>query len=80
MSTSERDDPTWQEAWSWVMREHEQPQAGDVQAGLAQWLQADPAHRKAHAQASRLWLLTGLVPPRHGDADEQPAGGDTPAA
>ncbi len=51
----------------WVLRLHE----SELETGapvappaeLAAWLQADPAHRAAFDEASRVWLLTGMVPP-----------------
>lgn len=76
MRTNERDDPTWQAAWFWVMLEHEQPLSDTQRDELARWLQADPSHRKVYEEASRLWLLSGLVPPRHeGAADPAPEAG-----
>lgn len=64
MSMQRRDDPIWQTAWQWVLREHEeQPLPPQAQAELREWLGADPAHRQCHEQAAHLWLLTGLVPP-----------------
>lgn len=57
-------DPVWEAAWAWVMRQHERESFdASAQAELARWLQAHPSHRQAYDQASRLWLLTGLVPP-----------------
>ena len=59
-------DPLWDEAWAWLMRQHEQgAHDGDTAAGLARWLAASPDHRKVSEQASRLWLLSGFVPPVH---------------
>jgi len=77
MSTTERDDPTWQTAWAWVSREHEQTLAPQARAEMIAWLQADPLHRKAYDDAARLWLLVGLVPPVNDlpggeDADSSP--------
>jgi ferric-dicitrate binding protein FerR (iron transport regulator) len=67
----DREDPAqelaMQAAWDWVMKAHEQPLDDADLAALARWLEADPRHRTAHAQASRLWLLGGLVPPAHDD-------------
>src|SRR6186713_676297 len=60
----DRDDPAqelaMQAAWDWVMKAHEQPLSDAEHEALARWLDADPRHRSAHAQASRLWLLSGL--------------------
>jgi transmembrane sensor len=57
-------DPVWEIAWAWVQRQHEAMQTdGDVTAELARWLAEDPTHRKAYDKASRLWLLSGLLPP-----------------
>lgn len=57
-------DPVWDKAWAWVQRQHEARQTdGDVHAELAHWLSEAPAHRKAYEKASRLWLLSGLLPP-----------------
>jgi transmembrane sensor len=67
MTSSEHTDPTWQVAWSWVQREHEQPLDASALAERALWLKSDPAHRQAYDEASRLWLLAGLVPPTGDD-------------
>lgn len=63
MSVPSRDDPVWQTALGWVMRAHEQPLDEATSAELRAWLDADPAHREAHRQASYLWQITGCVPP-----------------
>ncbi|WP_447777031.1 FecR/PupR family sigma factor regulator [Variovorax boronicumulans] len=70
MSSSPNDtqsDPTWQTAWAWVRRQHAGEGALDAAASaeLAQWLAADPMHRQTYAEAARLWLLVGQVPPAH---------------
>jgi ferric-dicitrate binding protein FerR (iron transport regulator) len=62
MHNSDRDDPMWQTAWSWVIREHEQPLNESQQTELVQWLKANPAHFQTYEEASRIWLLSGLVP------------------
>lgn len=59
-----KQDPTWDAAWSWVLRQHERENFdANAQAELAQWLAADAAHRQAYDKAGRLWLMVGLVPP-----------------
>ncbi|UXY15526.1 DUF4880 domain-containing protein [Chitiniphilus purpureus] len=59
-------DQAWDDAWNWVMRQHEgEGRSEAAQAAFAQWLDADPGHRKAYADAVRLWSLSGLVPPAH---------------
>jgi ferric-dicitrate binding protein FerR (iron transport regulator) len=63
MSNPDSEDPAWQTAWRWVVREHEGPLAPDEHAELVSWLQADPSHHKSYEEASRIWLLSGLVPP-----------------
>ncbi len=66
--TNPRDnDPVWQAALDWVLRAHAQPLDATTASSLSAWLERDPAHRKAYEEASRVWLLTGLVPP----AEEQ---------
>ncbi|WKB55462.1 FecR/PupR family sigma factor regulator [Eleftheria terrae] len=77
MSTEEQDDPRWDAAWSWVMREHEHALGDAERAELQAWLQADPANRKTYDAAARLWLLSGLVPLAHAEA-APPAGDDEP--
>ncbi|MEW5824744.1 MAG: FecR/PupR family sigma factor regulator [Pseudomonadota bacterium] len=59
-----KQDPVWDVAWSWVLRQHEGEGfgAGD-EAELAHWLAADPTHRDTYEKACRLWLMAGLVPP-----------------
>jgi transmembrane sensor len=66
-SNDTQSDPTWQTAWAWVRRQHAGEGALDAAASaeLAQWLAADSAHRQTYAEAARLWLLVGLVPPAH---------------
>jgi transmembrane sensor len=68
----DRDDPVWQAAWSWVMREHEQALTEAQRAELMRWLDGDERHRAAYQKASRVWLLSGLVPPVHGDGGSMP--------
>ncbi|MCK6392701.1 FecR/PupR family sigma factor regulator [Diaphorobacter sp. HDW4A] len=59
-----KQDPVWDFAWSWVMRQHEhQGLDAAAEVELAHWLAADPAHRQAYDKAGRLWLMAGLVPP-----------------
>lgn len=80
MSNTERNDPIWQTAWGWVTREHEQPLNSGARSELLQWLQSDPAHRTAYEEASRLWLLVGLVPPANDlsqDVSPDESGSDT---
>jgi|EP01034_Spumella_vulgaris_P035900 transmembrane sensor len=60
-------DQHWQTAMDWVLRQHEASlAAAPPPAGLKEWLAADPAHRAAFEEASRVWLVTGLVPPAAG--------------
>lgn len=66
-------DKHWQTAMDWLLRQHESDLAAGQEgtpaaqpAGLAEWLAADPAHRAAFAEASRVWLLSGMVPPSAG--------------
>jgi ferric-dicitrate binding protein FerR (iron transport regulator) len=61
MKLTERDDPVWQAAWSWVQREHEKAMDAFARVQLDDWLQADAAHRRAYEEACSLWLLAGLV-------------------
>ena len=57
-------DPVWDIAWSWVLRQHERESFdANAEAELAQWLAADAAHRQAYDKAGRLWSMAGLVPP-----------------
>jgi len=57
-------DATWQAAWAWVQRQHETPDLPATdQAALVAWLNAAPAHWAAYERASKVWLMTGLVPP-----------------
>lgn len=46
-----------QAALAWLSLLHDQPSSGD-QATFSQWLQADPAHVEAYAQAQVLWELS----------------------
>ncbi|MHC8404100.1 FecR family protein [Pseudomonas sp. TMB3-21] len=46
-----------QTAFAWLGLLHDQPSSGD-QATFSHWLQADPAHAEAYAQAQVVWELT----------------------
>jgi transmembrane sensor len=46
-----------QAALAWLSLLHDQPSSGD-QATFSQWLQADPAHAEAYAQAQVMWELS----------------------
>ncbi|KAF0862991.1 FecR family protein [Pseudomonas sp. LD120] len=46
-----------QAALAWLSLLHDQPSSGD-QATFSQWLQADPAHVQAYAQAQVVWELS----------------------
>lgn len=62
-------DLTWDIAWTWVQKQHDPEQFTEAsRAELMRWLAQDVSHRQAYDRASRLWLLTGLVPPS-GDFD-----------
>ncbi|WLW59493.1 DUF4880 domain-containing protein [Achromobacter aegrifaciens] len=59
-----KQDPVWDAAWSWVLRQHEHDSFdANAEAELVQWLAVDAAHRQAYDNAGRLWLMVGLVPP-----------------
>lgn len=62
MSHSDRDDPVWSAAWSWVIREHEQPLDEVARSELVAWLKANPLHLASYEEASRIWLAAALVP------------------
>jgi ferric-dicitrate binding protein FerR (iron transport regulator) len=63
-NSNPRNDPVWDAAWAWVQRQHEDPHLDEpAKAELVRWLAADPRHRAIYEEASRLWLLAGLVPP-----------------
>lgn len=55
-------DQVWHTAVEWVIREHESLSPAEREE-LIGWLNMNPTHKKAYDEASRLWLLTGLVPP-----------------
>lgn len=64
------DDPVWDRAWSWLMRQHERATFdAAAREDLTRWLASSPEHRRVYTQASRLWLLSGLVPPAN-DIDQ----------
>ena len=62
MSPSDQNDPLWNAAWDWVIREHDQPLDEAVRAELVTWLKADAAHLKYYEEAQRIWLAAALVP------------------
>jgi ferric-dicitrate binding protein FerR (iron transport regulator) len=59
---SQGDDIVWRTAVEWVMRKHESPLNVVAEKELTDWLAKDCSHRAAYEEATRLWLLTGLVP------------------
>lgn len=59
---SARDDSVWNTAWSWVVREHEQPLDDAARTELVAWLKANPNHLASYEEASRIWLASALVP------------------
>jgi transmembrane sensor len=62
-SNDRSNDRAWQQALDWVLRAQERPLDAAAGAALAAWLAEHPSHRAAYDEASRVWLLTGLVPP-----------------
>lgn len=62
MSHADRNDPVWNTAWEWVIREHEQPLDDAARAELVAWLKSDPTHLARYEEASRIWLAAALVP------------------
>ena len=73
MNQADTDDPIWNTAWSWVVREHESPLDATARAELVQWLKADARHLASYEEASRIWLAAALIPP----ADGGPVNGDS---
>ncbi|TWD49263.1 FecR family protein [Pseudomonas sp. SJZ131] len=60
MNHAQRVTPTpdqQQAAFAWLSLLHDQPSAGD-QLTFSHWLQADPAHAEAYAQAQVIWELS----------------------
>ncbi len=60
MNQPERVTPTpaqEQAAYAWLSLLHDQPSSGD-QLAFSHWLQADPAHAEAYAQAQVVWELS----------------------
>ena len=47
-------------ALAWLSVLHDQPGSGD-QATFSRWLQADPAHAEAYAQAQVVWELSEVA-------------------
>ncbi len=58
--SSQGEDPIWDMAVEWVMREHNQLGEAELEA-LTAWLEADPAHLAAYEEASYLWKLCGIA-------------------
>jgi ferric-dicitrate binding protein FerR (iron transport regulator) len=56
------EDQVWRTAVEWVIRSHGTLGPADLKE-LSKWLKAHPFHQEAYEEATRLWLLTGLVPP-----------------
>ena len=55
-------------ALAWLSVLHDQPDSGD-QATFSRWLQADPAHAEAYAQAQVVWELTEVAGRQLADED-----------
>jgi len=66
-----RADPVWDAAWEWVLREHENRLDSVSRAELIRWLEADPRHRSAHAEACEIWLACALLPPVQSGPDDR---------
>lgn len=64
-------------AWDWVLKQHEQHETGidnpAFNVALQNWLEEDPAHRKAYDEALRIWAISGLVPPEDNRASDVPS-------
>jgi ferric-dicitrate binding protein FerR (iron transport regulator) len=73
MASGDAPESIEQAAIGWVMALHDAPDDAQVRESLAAWLAADPAHRAAYAEARRVWLLTGLLPPTTTEAEAAPA-------
>ena len=78
MAGGDTPDSIDQAAIGWVMTLHDAPGDARLRESLAVWLAADPAHRTAYAQARRVWLLTGLLPPATDEPNAAPAGSCEP--
>jgi ferric-dicitrate binding protein FerR (iron transport regulator) len=62
MGRADRNDPRWNVAWDWVIRQHEQqPLTESAHAELTQWLKADPANFEHYQQAHRIWQAAALA-------------------
>ena len=57
-----------QAALAWLSLLHDQPSSGD-QATFSHWLQADPAHAEAYAQAQVIWELSEVPARTRADED-----------
>lgn len=67
MANNEDFDIAWEQAVSWIMRQHES-QLDEVDLKIMKtWLQEDPLHQKVYGKARALWVATGLIP----SVDEQ---------
>ena len=58
-----RQQAAWQDAMTWVMRQHEQALAEADLVRLDEWLAASALNRQAYEQARQVWQLTGAQPP-----------------
>ncbi len=69
MTNAQHEARIWHAAVEWVIREHGTLDAEDRKE-LIDWLKKDPAHRAAYEEASRIWLITGLIPSSSTSSDE----------
>ena len=61
MDRIQADDPTWQNAWRWVTREHDAELGPAERAERAAWLLAEVSHRQAYEEAQRIHSMAGLM-------------------
>ncbi|MBH1968164.1 MAG: FecR family protein [Pseudomonadales bacterium] len=77
MNLKERVTPTpaqEQAAFAWLSLLHDQPSSGD-QVTFSHWLQADPAHAEAYAQAQVVWEMSEAPARTLADEDALPLQG-----
>lgn len=54
-------DPVWDTAWDWVIRQHGEALTPSCHAELAIWLATDCRHQQAYDDACELWEATALI-------------------
>jgi ferric-dicitrate binding protein FerR (iron transport regulator) len=62
MANNDSYEAAWEQAISWIMRQHENPLNEIDLDAMSKWLKEDPLHQKVYGEVRALWIATGLIP------------------